>query len=143
MKRLVLIIAMCLLAGGTHGTFEIADPAKKISDDFEKDSEGQLLPPGETDNATGEFVSGDTICRDFSSFRLEASREYLSSLDWLQGFINGAVYQRLNESGGSANSTDYDRESIGLWIDNYCRLNPPDTLTQAASAFVAVHVQTQ
>ena len=128
MKRLVLIIGLCLLAGTTPATFEIADPAAEVIDDLEnaETSEGPL--PSETGGDLVVQANGNTPCDAYLSYEQKRSVEYWAAINWLQGFIDGA-------SPGLINSSD-DTDMMALWIETYCRENSNDSLKQAATSLV-------
>ena len=123
----------------THGSFELEDPAQKIFEDLEKDDQGE---PPQQDTASDTFGErantdvGSTACSDFVSYRQDHSERYWSSLSWLQGFISGATRRGSDTLGDSRLGGDHDLDSMALWIENYCLGNPPDSLTQAAEAFI-------
>ena len=48
--------------------------------------------------------------------------------EWLLGYLSG-----LASSSGVNILGDKDEESIYLWIDNYCKANPLDTLSDGSN----------
>jgi len=139
MRRLASIVMLCLLSSMAHGTFEHKDPAAKVIEELQNDSEGESLPPGDGINTFAEWNSksvGSTACSKYLSYRQERSISYWSSLYWLQGFINGAGYQRYMTLDDSRLITYHNTESMALWIENHCSENPSNNLAEAAAAFV-------
>jgi len=139
MRRLALIVMLCLISGIAHGTFEHQDPAEKVIEDLKNDSEGESLPAGDGIDSFAEWNSksvGSTTCSKYLSYRQERSISYWSSLYWLQGFINGAGYQRYMTLDDSRLITYHNTESMALWIENHCSENPSNNLAEAAAAFV-------
>jgi hypothetical protein len=81
--------------------------------------------------------AGTGSCGTWTSDRAEGadSSDALQDGEWVLGFVSGFE----DEEGYSKNenfkiTTDY--QGIYGWIDNYCRTNPTETISDAAEAFV-------
>ena len=143
MRRLALIVMLCLISGMAHGTFELQDPAAIVIEELQNDSKGDPLPPVDGFDNFAEWKSksvGSTACSKYLSYRQERSISYWSSLYWLQGFINGAGYQPYMTLDDSRLITYHNTESMALWIENHCSENPSDNLAEAAAAFVEAYI---
>ena len=80
---------------------------------------------------------GNFSCPDYVSAKRSNTSKLYSSISWVQGFISGVNYQRALEVGAdSFIGRDYPATSIVNWIENYCRDNPQDYLSDAAEALV-------
>ena len=139
MKYLALIVTLSLPTVMAQGTFELADPAQEIFDDLQNGARQAPLQQVDANDSGGEWaIEGvsDIACSEFMAYRQERSSLYLSSLYWLQGFINGAVYQRFEAADDSRLDALNDPDLIVPWVENYCRENPVDILALAAIAFI-------
>jgi len=135
MTRFALIVVLCLLAGATYATFEIADPATQINDELEKDTEEQEAALDDGEDSWGESANrgiGSTPCTKYLLGREEGSDSYITSVYWLRGFVN----LQFESQGVPGLSTDQDTELMALWVENHCLKNPLDSLAQAAEGFV-------
>jgi hypothetical protein len=80
---------------------------------------------------------GNFSCPDYVSAKQSNTAKLYSSISWVQGFISGVNYQRALEIGNdSLIGQDYPATSIVRWLENYCRDNPQDYLSDAAEALV-------
>ena len=143
MRRLASIVMLCLISGMAQGTFELQDPAAMLIEELQNDSKEDSLPPGDGFDNFAEWNSksvGSTACSKYLSYRQERSISYWSSLYWLQGFINGAGYQRYMTLDDSRLITYHNTESMALWIESHCSENPSDNLAEAAAAFVKDYI---
>ncbi len=43
---------------------------------------------------------------------------------WLVGYFSGVAFGAGKEFWGKPNANSLDKESVFLWMDNYCRANP-------------------
>jgi hypothetical protein len=78
---------------------------------------------------------GNFSCPEYVSERQINGAKLYSSISWVQGFITGVNYQRaLEESSDSFVGQDFAPTSIVGWLENYCRENPQDYLSDAAQA---------
>lgn len=80
---------------------------------------------------------GNFSCPEYvSEKRINGSKLY-SSITWVQGFISGVNYQRALEEGkNSYIGQDFPAASMVSWLENHCRDNPQDYLSDAAEALV-------
>lgn len=80
---------------------------------------------------------GNFSCPDYVSAKRSNSAKLYSSATWVQGFISGVNYQRaLEKDTDSFIGQDFPATSIVRWLENYCRDNPQDYLSDAAEALV-------
>ena len=80
---------------------------------------------------------GNYSCPDYVSAKRTNGAKLYSSVTWVQGFISGMNYQRaLDENIDSVIGREYPAVSIVSWLENYCRSNPQDYLSDAAEALV-------
>ena len=80
---------------------------------------------------------GNFSCPDYVAAKQVNGAKLYSSISWVQGFITGANYQRaLPEDSDSFIGQDYPAASIVSWLENHCRANPQDYLSDAAEALV-------
>jgi len=78
---------------------------------------------------------GNFSCPEYVSERQINGAKLYSSISWVQGFITGVNYQRaLEEGSDSLVGQDFAPTSIVDWLENYCRENPQDYLSDAAQA---------
>jgi hypothetical protein len=56
---------------------------------------------------------------------------------WVVGFISGVAYQGPHDNFDPLRGLD--GAAVWAWIDNYCRSNPLDNITNAALAFIQAH----
>ena len=78
---------------------------------------------------------GNFNCPEYVSERQINGAKLYSSISWVQGFITGVNYQRaLEEGSDSFVGQDFAPTSIVGWLENYCRENPQDYLSDAAQA---------
>jgi len=78
---------------------------------------------------------GNYSCPDYVSAKRTNGAKLYSSVTWVQGFISGMNYQRaLDEDISSVVGRDFPTVSIVDWLENYCRSNPQDYLSDAAEA---------
>lgn len=91
-------------------------------------------------NSWGDWAikgEGNFSCPDYVSAKRSNTSKLYSSISWVQGFISGVNYQRALEVGAdSFIGQDFPATSIVNWIENYCRDNPQDYLSDAAEALV-------
>ena len=141
MKRLALIVALCLPAGTgmAYDTFELSDPANEIMEDLDKDAEKEAAPKGDENEAWGKWAGwglGNTACSEYVSYRQGRSKWYWSRLYWLQGFADGARHLQAGDSDGPRLSADLEPESMAAWVEDYCLSNPDVSLAHAGGAYV-------
>ena len=106
MKKVILIIVLALLTTGAWGDWAIK----------------------------GE---GNFSCPEYVSERQINSTKFYGSISWVQGFISGVNYQRaLDEDSNSFIGQDFAPVSMVGWLEDYCRENPQDYLSDAAQALV-------
>lgn len=80
---------------------------------------------------------GNFTCPDYVEARRINSKELYSSISWTQGFLTGANYQRALDKGqDSFIGQDFPPASMVNWLEDYCRDNPQDYLSDAAQALV-------
>jgi hypothetical protein len=80
---------------------------------------------------------GNFSCPDYVSARQSNTAKLYSSITWVQGFISGVNYQdALAKNANSFVGQEFPATSIVSWIENYCRANPQDYLSDAAEALV-------
>ena len=80
---------------------------------------------------------GNFSCPEYVAEKRINSTRFYSSVTWVQGFISGVNYQRaLEEDRNSFIGQDFPATSIVTWLENYCRSNPQDYLSDAAEKLV-------
>jgi hypothetical protein len=80
---------------------------------------------------------GNFSCPEYVSAKRSNTAKLYSSMSWVQGFITGMNYQRARDADtDSFVAQDIPAASIARWIENYCRENPADYVSDAAEAFV-------
>jgi hypothetical protein len=80
---------------------------------------------------------GNFSCPDYVSAKRSNTAKLYSSVTWVQGFISGVNYQSaLEKDTDSLIGQDFPATSIVRWLENYCRDNPQDYLSDAAEALV-------
>ena len=80
---------------------------------------------------------GNFSCPDYVSAKQINGAKLYSSISWVQGFMSGMNYQRaLEENTDSVIGQDFPAVSIVSWLENYCRSNPQDYLSDAAEALI-------
>jgi hypothetical protein len=80
---------------------------------------------------------GNFSCPDYVEAKRTNGAKLYSSATWVQGFISGANYQRaLQEDTSSFIGQELPAASIVQWLETYCRANPQDYLSDAATALV-------
>lgn len=80
---------------------------------------------------------GNFTCPDYVEARRINSKELYSSISWAQGFVTGVNYQRALEEGrDSFIGRDFEPRSMVNWLEDYCRDNPQDYLSDAAQALI-------
>jgi hypothetical protein len=93
-----------------------------------------------TFDAWGDWAikgEGNFSCPDYVAAKRVNGAKLYSSISWVQGFITGANYQRaLPEGSDSFIGQDFPAASIVSWLENHCRANPQDYLSDAAEALV-------
>lgn len=78
---------------------------------------------------------GNFSCPDYVEARRLNSKELFSSISWVQGFITGVNFERAASSDtDSFVGRDFPTTSIVDWLEDYCRDNPQDYLSDAAEA---------
>ena len=78
---------------------------------------------------------GNFSCPDYVEARRLNSKKLFSSVSWVQGFITGVNFERANASDtDSFVGRDFPTTSIVNWLEDYCRDNPQDYLSDAAEA---------
>ena len=78
---------------------------------------------------------GNFSCPDYVQARRLNSKELFSSISWVQGFITGVNFERANASDtDSFVGQDFPTTSIVNWLEDHCRDNPQDYLSDAAEA---------
>ena len=81
---------------------------------------------------------GNFSCPDYVSAKQSNTAKLYSSISWVQGFITGVNYQAaLDRETSSVVGRDMPPASMVSWLENYCRANPQDYLSDAAAALVA------
>lgn len=137
-KTIPTFVALCLVAGMAHSdTFELADPAAEILK--EQQSPDYAQPEGDDEVVIVEWTGngvGETVCSMHTAYKQVTPDRYQSNLNWLQGFIDGVAYQRYVTLGDNRLNPVYDPDSMEAWVENYCIENPPESLDQAARAFL-------
>lgn len=80
---------------------------------------------------------GNFNCPDYVDARQTNSAKLYSSVSWVQGYITGVNYQvALPEGTDSYIGRDLTTVSLVNWLENYCRANPQDYLSDAAEALI-------
>jgi hypothetical protein len=80
---------------------------------------------------------GNFTCPDYVEARRINSKELYSSISWVQGFVTGVNYQRaLEEGADSFIGRDFAPRQMVNWLEDHCRDNPQDYLSDAAQALV-------
>lgn len=91
-------------------------------------------------SARGDWAikgEGNFSCPDYVSAKQINGAKLYSSISWVQGFMSGMNYQRaLDEGVDSVIGQDFPAVSIVDWLENYCRSNPQDYLSDAAEALI-------
>lgn len=106
MKHIVLMFILALLASG-------------VSADWSVKGEGNFS------------------CPDYVAARKINNKEFYSSISWVQGFVTGVNYERARANeGNSFIARDFPPVSMVDWLQDYCRENPQDYLSDAAQAMV-------
>lgn len=139
MVRVATIISLCLLAGAAHATFEIQDPANQIMEELDKEQEektDQQRDAAEYSAMLPTYQAGNTTCSAFVTFQELNSRHFQESLDWMQGFIQGARYRQAGPEGVPDHSVNLDADALSAWTMGYCLQNPENELIQAAVVFI-------
>jgi 3D (Asp-Asp-Asp) domain-containing protein len=54
---------------------------------------------------------------------------------WVDGFVSGTNLSRH----AGAEQINVDPSGIDLWVDNYCKKHPAQTIVDAAGAFIRTH----
>ena len=139
MNRVLIVITLCLFAGTALATFEHQDPANKIIDEYEKEKQEKAeeqVDAAEYAALLPDYQAGNTTCMAFVTFQELNSRHYQESLDWMQGFIQGARYRQAGPEGVPEHSVNLDADALSAWTLGYCLQNPENELIQAASVFI-------
>lgn len=80
---------------------------------------------------------GNFNCPDYVDARQSNSAKLYSSVSWVQGYITGVNYQAaLPEDADSFIGRDLTTISLVNWLENHCRANPQDYLSDAAEALI-------
>jgi len=80
---------------------------------------------------------GNFSCPDYVAAKRSNTAKLYSSVTWVQGFISGLNYQAaLEEGADSFVGQEFPATSIVSWLENYCREQPQDDLSDAAEALV-------
>ena len=80
---------------------------------------------------------GNFSCPEYVSEKQINGKKLYSSISWVQGFVSGVNYQRaLEEGADSYIGQDFPAASMVTWLENHCRSNPQDYLSDAAEALV-------
>lgn len=80
---------------------------------------------------------GNFTCPDYVSAKQSNTAKLYSSITWVQGFISGLNYQdALDKDNDSFVGQEFSAVSIVGWLENYCRANPQNYLSDAAEALV-------
>lgn len=80
---------------------------------------------------------GNYSCPDYVAARKINSKELYSSISWVQGFVTGVNYQRALEEGtDSYVGRDFTPREMVNWLEDHCRDNPQDYLSDAAQELV-------
>ncbi len=80
---------------------------------------------------------GNFSCPDYVSAKQSNTAKLYSSISWVQGFISGMNYQdALDRDADSFIGQELLAASMVSWIENHCRANPQDYLSDAAEALV-------
>jgi hypothetical protein len=91
-----------------------------------------------TTTAQGDWAirgEGNFSCPDYVQARRLNSKELFASVSWVQGFVTGVNFARANASDtDSFVGRDFPTTSIVNWLEDYCRDNPQDYLSDAAEA---------
>jgi len=91
-------------------------------------------------NSWGDWAikgEGNFSCPDYVSAKRSNTAKLYSSVTWVQGFISGVNYQSaLEQDTDSFIGQDFPATSIVSWLENYCRDNPQDYLSDAAEILV-------
>jgi hypothetical protein len=105
-KKLILILMLALVSTGSWGDWAVK----------------------------GE---GNFTCPEYVSEKQINGAKLYSSISWVQGFVSGVNFQRaLEEGADSYIGQDFPATSIVSWLENHCRSNPQDYLSDAAEALV-------
>ena len=103
-----------------------------------------VLALGST-SALGDYSikgEGNYSCPEYVSAKRSNTAKLYSSMSWVQGFITGMNYKRAHNSDtDSFVAQDIPAASIARWIENYCRENPADYISDAAEAFVEENIK--
>jgi hypothetical protein len=75
------------------------------------------------------FQPGQNICKEWTTARnsKEASQVSIEHEQWLAGFLSG-----LAMGSGRNILKGQEIRSLFLWMDDYCRANPSNSITDAA-----------
>lgn len=139
MKHICLLASLFLFAGSALATFEHKDPANQIIDEYEKEKKEEAeeqVDAAEYAALLPVYQAGNTTCSAFVTFQELDSRHYKESLDWMQGFIQGARYRQAGPEGVPEHSVSLDADALSAWTLGYCLQNPENELIQAASVFI-------
>ena len=80
---------------------------------------------------------GNFSCPDYVAAKKINGAKLYSSISWAQGFISGVNYQAALEQGAdSFIAQDLPAVSIVSWLEDHCRANPQDYLSDAAEALI-------
>ena len=90
--------------------------------------------------ASADFAirgEGNFACPEYVAAKRTNNAKLYSSVTWVQGFITGVNYQNaLPEGKDSFIGQDLTAVSVVTWLENYCRANPQDYLSDAAEKLV-------
>jgi len=95
-----------------------------------------ICPPAAAQDRPKVMVWGDgvTSCGKFIQAMNENPENEVSFGQWLHGYISGRnEADRLVRD----HAAGIDRESLMIWITNYCKSNPLDSFFVAASALIS------
>ena len=80
---------------------------------------------------------GNYSCPDYVAARKINSKQFYNSISWVQGFVTGVNYERNRANGDdSFIARDFPPVSMVDWLEDYCRDNPQDYLSDAAQSMV-------
>jgi hypothetical protein len=89
-----------------------------------------------TGTAWGVTVKASVNCSTWTAERqMEKGAEKTRSLfnrRWLIGYLSGMAAGRNKEFWDAPNAGPLDYEAVFVWMDNYCRANPPRDIAEGA-----------
>ena len=126
MKGLAFTTAVCLFCGAAYGDFELKDPA--LMDEEELNS-----PIAKEIRNYAVEGAGNKSCKSYHADRKKNGSMHYINLNWAKGFITGVNFIHAETKGNPKLGEGLDLDALTLWIDNYCRNNPQDSLSDASA----------